>query len=77
MTRENQFVMYDKYDNRILEGEKFTFMYLEELGRPIELTGSFDWNQEELRYEIDIYNNSHYLCLKYLGNGSMYNFQLK
>jgi hypothetical protein len=55
MIRENQFVKNDKNGERILEGEKFKFKYLKELGKEIELIGSFDWNDEELRYEIDIY----------------------
>ena len=58
------------------EINKFKFKYLEELDKPIELTGSFIWNEDELRYEIDIYNNDKYICLSYLGNGQMYDFEI-
>lgn len=76
MIRENQFVINDKHGNRILEGRKFTFKYLKELDNQIELIGSFDWNDEELRYEIDIHDNEEYLSLWFVGNGVMSDFEL-
>tara|TARA_R110002012_G_scaffold283603_1_gene474004 strand:+ start:2718 stop:2951 length:234 start_codon:yes stop_codon:yes gene_type:complete len=75
MIREKQFVINDKHGNRILEGEKFTFKYLKELDNQIELIGSFDWNDEELRYEIDIHDNEDYVCLSFVGNGVMSDFE--
>ena len=68
MVREKQFVNYDKNGDRILEGEKFKFKFLKELDKEIELIGSFDWNDEELRYEIDIHDHEEYVCLSYVPN---------
>lgn len=36
----------------------------------------FNWNETELRYEINIMNNEHYTCLSYVGDGVMYDFKL-
>lgn len=68
MIRENQFVKNDKNGEGILEGDKFKFKYLKELDNEIELVGSFDWNDNELRYEIDIHNHEEYVCLSYVPN---------
>lgn len=55
----------DKEGKEIYEGEKFKFKFLKELNNEIELIGSFDWNDRELRYEIDIHNHEYYACLSY------------
>jgi len=34
--------------------------------KPIELIGSFDFNTDELRYEIDIHDHEEYVCLSYV-----------
>lgn len=59
----------------INEGELFSFKYLSELKDPIELKGSFSWNGDELRYEINIHDNEDYVCLSYVTNGVMYGFK--
>ena len=71
-----EYVKKDKHGEGIIEGEKFTFMFLEELHNPIKLIGSFDWNENDLRYEIDIHDNEEYVCLSFEGNGVMYDFEL-
>ena len=68
----------DIKDIPIYEGDIFKFKFMEELNKPIELIGSFAWNDEDLSYEIDIYSNEHpeYVCLHYRGNGQMYDFEI-
>lgn len=66
----------DKNGVEIYESDIFTFDYLKELDNIIKLIGSFVWNDDELRYEIDIYNNEEYVCLSYIGNGIMRNYQV-
>jgi len=53
----------------------FTFDLLVELHKEIQLVGVFSWNDDELRYEIDVYNNPEYICLSYISNGIMRNFK--
>jgi hypothetical protein len=72
----SKIIMKDIYGKPIFEGQRFKFKFLEELDKPIELIGSFDYNDEELRYEIDIHNNPDYICLSYVPNGKMYDFVL-
>ena len=62
----------------IYEGDICKFKFMEEPNKPIELIGSFAWNDEDLRYEIDIYSNEYpeYICLYYIGNGQMYDFEI-
>jgi hypothetical protein len=74
--KNKEIIINDKNGNPIKEGEKFRFAYLEKLHKPIKLIGLFSWNQDELRYEIDILNNEDYTCLSYIGNGTMYEFEL-
>jgi hypothetical protein len=73
---DNPIVRYDIYLKPIREGDKFKFKFMKELLNHIELTGSFKWNEDELRYEIDIIDNNEFVCLSYAGNGSMYGFKL-
>ncbi|MDD5013473.1 MAG: hypothetical protein PHW73_00040 [Atribacterota bacterium] len=61
---------------QIREGEKFKFKFMRDLHDDIELTGSFSWNDIELRYEIDIWDNTDYTCLSYISNGTMHAFEL-
>lgn len=70
------YVKKDKHGNEIKEGQKFKFKFLKELHNPIELIGSFDWHDDELRYEIDIHDNDEYVCLSFVGNGVMFDFEL-
>lgn len=56
----------------IRKGQKFKFKFLKSLNKPIELIGSFDYNSDELRYEIDIHNHDEYACLSYVNGGVMY-----
>lgn len=60
----------------IFEGDRFDFKYKTDKDGIIELTGSFDYSDEELRYEIDIWGNPDYICLSYVPNGIMYDFKL-
>ena len=54
----------------------FKFKYLKELHNPIDLTGIFTFNHDDLRYEIDIIGNKEYTCLCYVGNGIFYDFEI-
>jgi hypothetical protein len=69
-------LLKDKNGKAIIEQQFFTFMFLKELNNPVKLTGTFCWNQDELRYEIDIHDNPEYTCLSYVNNGIMYDFEL-
>jgi hypothetical protein len=66
----------DKNGIPITEGQKFKFKLKKEVNKSIELIGSFSWNQNELRYEIDIWGDEVYVCLSYVGNGFMYDFEI-
>jgi hypothetical protein len=70
------FIIKDKNGNPIHEGERFRFKFMKELRKHIDLIGSFDYNDIELRYEIDIWDNDEYVCLSYVSNGIMYDFEL-
>jgi hypothetical protein len=61
--------------NFFVNSDIFTFDFLEDLYKSITLTGSFYFNDEDLCYEINIYNNERYVCLHYVGNGVFSNFQ--
>ena len=54
----------------------FKFKYMEQLHKPVELIGIMIWNDSELRYEIEVFNNSHYCVLSYLDNGTFYDFEI-
>jgi hypothetical protein len=72
-----EIIIKDKNGKPIVEGQKFKFLFSPIVApSPILLIGSFDWNQEELRYEIDIHNHELYACLSYVSNGVMYDFEL-
>jgi len=58
------------------DSDIFKFKYLEELHKPVELIGSFTFNEDDLRYEIDIYNHDRYIVLNYIGNGLFYDFEI-
>ncbi len=60
----------------IRKGQKFKFKFEKELNKPIKLIGSFSFNADELRYEIDIHDHDEYVCLSYVGGGVMYDFEL-
>lgn len=71
------YVKKDKNGKELQEGDRFTFKFMRGLDDHVELVGSFDYNQDELRYEIDIWEDSEYVCLSYVGNGVMYDFVKK
>lgn len=73
--RPKYYVIQDKNGRLIKEGEKFKFKYIRDLDNHIELIGSFCWNETDLRYEIDIFENEDYDCLSYESNGIMYGFE--
>lgn len=66
----------DKNKKQIYKGDVFTFDFVKELNNSISLFGSFDWNNDELRYEINIHKLEEYVCLSYCGNGVMRNFEV-
>lgn len=71
------YIIKDKNGTEIQEGMKFKFKFLKKLHeKPLELIGSFDWNDNELRYEIDIHYHDEYVCLSYVSNGVMRDFEL-
>ena len=71
------YLIKDKNGKQIVEGQKFKFKFLKELHEPpLEFIGSFCWNQNELRYEIDIWDDELYVCLSYVSNGVMRDFEL-
>jgi len=73
MKNEN-YIIKDKNGKPIKEGEKFTFSYKYE--NSIEnFIGSFDWNDKELRYEMDIWNNYLYSHMIY-NSEYMFDFEL-
>ena len=73
---ENPIIWHDINGKPIRKGDKFKFKYKKELHNNIELIGSFDWHADELRYEIDIWDNDTYVCLSFVGNGIMHSFEL-
>lgn len=73
---ENPIIWHDINGKPIRKADKFKFKYMKELHKHIELIGSFDWNENELRYEIDIWDDDIYVCLSFVGNGVMYGFEL-
>lgn len=65
--------------DEIFEGDKFFFDFLDG-SKPkfkwIRLLGSFCWSDEELRFEIDIHENSYFIVLSYNPfGGRMKNFK--
>jgi len=54
----------------------FKFKYMEQLHKPVELIGIMIWNDSELRYEIEVFNNDYYCVLSYLDNGTFYDFEI-
>lgn len=73
---ENPILKTDINGKSIREGDKFRFKLLVQLHETIDLIGSFVWNQDELRYEIDIYDNEEYICLSYNCDGTMRCFEI-
>ena len=59
------YIIKDKNGQEIKQGQRFYFTYLKESNSPIKLIGSFDWNQNELRYEIDVHDHDELICLSY------------
>jgi hypothetical protein len=66
----------DKNGADVYTDEKFRFKYLKELNEQIDLIGSFSWSDEDLRFEIDVHDHYDYVCLSYVSNGVMSNFEL-
>ena len=67
----------DRNRKEIYEDHIVKFKYLKELDEAVDLIGVFRFNDDELRYEIDIDPNDHgYVCLSYIGNGTMYDFEI-
>ena len=69
--------LHDKNGKEIYTDSSIVkFKFLESLDKVVELVGVFTFNDDELRYEIDIYSNNSYTCLYYKGNGKMYDFEI-
>ena len=63
---EKLVLIHDMNKNEVREGDVFTFSYSSQYQpERITLVGTFVWNQDELRYEVDILHNSDYVCLSY------------
>lgn len=57
-------------------GDMFSFIFKGELGGEYKLNGIFRYNPDELRYEIDVFRDSHrFMCLSY-STETMKNFNL-
>ena len=70
----NKILLLDKRGEPIRIYDKFTFKYMWCLHQAVSLVGSFDWNQDELRYEVLIHGHDRYVCLSYESNGVMFDF---
>ena len=67
----------DKSGRKIYANSEIVkFKFSQELNKFTELIGVFSYQEEELRYEIEIFNNPYYLCLSYMSNGQMYDFEV-
>ena len=76
MVGRDFFVMHDKDANEIYTNDKFSFDLFEILHEPTPLIGCFVWNYDELRYEINVFDNEEITCLSYTANQTMRNFKL-
>jgi len=59
--------------------EIFKFKWMTSPDTYDQLIGVMTYNDEELRAEVDIYpedNEQRYVCLSYIGNGQMYDFEV-
>lgn len=70
----------DINENEIFESDVFKFEYLEELGKPIQLLGSFVYG-EDLGFDIEVYGvddnqNGRYTVLRYINNGQFRKFEV-
>jgi hypothetical protein len=74
MSKENKIII-DINAKPIMENDKFNFKLKQNDGSIDNLIGSFCWNQDCLRYEIDIWDDPKYICLFYAPE-VMYDFEL-
>lgn len=58
----------DKKGQDIKEGDTFKFSFLEDLDNKVVLIGKLTYNEEDLAYEIDVFNSDTYTCLTYATN---------
>lgn len=54
----------------------FKFKFMTSVDEYCEMVGVMDFNDEELRAEIDVYGDKDYVCLYYKGNGEMFDFEV-
>lgn len=66
----------DKNGVKIFEGDIVKFKFLEGSQKSVGLIGVFNYNDIDLRYEIDIYGDPEYVCLSYIGDGRFYGFEV-
>jgi hypothetical protein len=52
------------------------FTYVDAVDGSYDMIGVFTYNDIELRYEIDIYNQLKFTCLSYISNGKFGPFEI-
>lgn len=63
---KNIILMRDVDGKPIKVGDRFSFTFLGQLDGNFNLVGSFQYNPDELRYEIDVEENNHrFMVLSY------------
>jgi len=63
--KQNKYVMKDMNGLDLFEGDEFDFVYFDTEKDSIFLKGSFCWNDDELRYEVEVFGRHDYTCLWY------------
>lgn len=66
----------DCFKTEIFESDIVQFEYTYDIYKNIKLIGVFSYNENDLEWEIDIYKNDRYVCLKYQSNGLMDKFKV-
>jgi hypothetical protein len=67
--------LHDCNGKEIYTDSVVKFKYMVSLDHSIDLIGRLFYDDTELRYQIEIYNNENYTVLNYMYNGTMYDFE--
>jgi len=67
--------LHDCNGKEIYTDSVVKFKYMVSLNHSIDLIGRFFYDDTELRYQIEIYNDENYTVLNYMYNGTMYDFE--